>query len=119
MTPALHWAEPTVVVEPRPDDGPVLVTLEYCIDPEAAQAFSRAMQVLGEVRQRDGAIYWGVCCDLADPNRYLETFVVESWSEHLRQHDRVTHADLEIEQRVRSFHVGKTPPKVSHLIYNT
>ncbi|MBD2465868.1 MFS transporter [Oscillatoria sp. FACHB-1407] len=118
LAPALHWAEPTVVVELRPDDGPVLVTLEYYINPDEAQAFRQTMQMLGEVRQRDGAIYWGVCCDLADPSRYLETFVVESWSEHLRQHNRVTHADLEIEQQVRSFHLSKTPPKVSHLIYN-
>jgi MFS family permease len=119
LTTSRHWADPVVAIEPRLEDGPVLITLEYHIDPTQGTAFRRAMQTLGNIRQRDGAIYWGVCCDLADPSRYLETFVVESWSEHLRQHDRVTHADLEVEQQVRLFHTGETPPKVSHLIYNS
>ena len=53
---------------------------------------------------------------LGRPGRYVETFVVDSWLEHLRQHDRVTVADRAIEERVRRFHVGEAPPRVSHLI---
>jgi hypothetical protein len=61
---------------------------------------------------------WGLFQDTADPSRYFEIFAAESWAEHLRQHERVTIADREIENYVRSFHVGGTPPTTSHLIYS-
>jgi hypothetical protein len=54
--------------------------------------------------------------DSADPERYLEVFVTESWGEHLRQHERVTSRDREVEQRVQSLHLGSKPPKTTHLI---
>jgi hypothetical protein len=54
--------------------------------------------------------------DSADPERYLEIFVTESWGEHLRQHERITAEDRKIEQRVQAFHVGVQPPKTTHLI---
>jgi Transmembrane secretion effector len=50
------------------------------------------------------------------PGRFVETFVVESWAEHLRQHERVTAADRAVEERARAFHTGDGPPIVSHLI---
>jgi hypothetical protein len=74
------------------------------------------MRSLHLVRRRDGAIRWGLFSDTADPGRCLETFVVESWAEHLRQHERFTMADRLAEEQVRTFHIGDGPPKVSHLI---
>ena len=52
-----------------------------------------------------------------DPSRYLETFLIESWVEHLRQHQRGTISDRGIEDRARAFHIGETPPRAAHLIY--
>jgi len=117
LTPSLHWHEPVVVSELRPEDGPVLVTIEYRITPEQSRGFAQAMRALSRMRRRDGAIQWGLFCDVADRGRYIETFLVESWAEHLRQHERVTIADLAVETRARVFHVGEAPPLVSHLIY--
>src|SRR5205823_12752224 len=68
------------------------------------------------LRLRDGAYRWGLFNDPAQPARYVETFVVASWAEHLRQHERVTVADRETEDVARAFHVAATPPVVSHLI---
>lgn len=117
LTPSLHWAEPTVMLDLRPDDGPVLITIEYQIDPTRGQDFAAVMHDLQSVRRRDGAIRWGLFEDTAKPSRYVETFVVESWVEHLRQHERFTVADRTLEERVYAFHVGDSPPIVSHLIY--
>jgi len=39
-----------------------------------------------------------------------------SWLEHLRQHERVTHADEDQQAEVRAFHIGDTPPRVSHFV---
>jgi hypothetical protein len=55
--------------------------------------------------------------DLENPERYLETFLVDSWAEHLRQHERSTRADRAVTERVRSFTTGE--PIVRHLLYAT
>jgi hypothetical protein len=114
LTPSLHWPEPAVFLEPHPDRGPVLVTVEYRIDPERSRDFVREMRSL---RLRDGATDWWLFSDAAEPDRFLECFLLESWVEHLRQHERMTRADLAVEARVRAFHTGAEPPRVSHLLY--
>lgn len=116
LTPWVHWPEPVVVVQPQPDHGPILVTVEYRIDPNRAPEFRRVMREMRRVRRRDGAFRWGLYSDTADPSRFVETFVVESWAEHLRQHTRITEADRKIEERVFAFHLGDGPPAAKHLI---
>jgi Transmembrane secretion effector len=67
------------------------------------------------VRRRDGASRWGVYRDTEHPARYIETFIVESWAEHLRQHERLTRGDRELEENVGRFE--SKPIKVRHFIY--
>jgi predicted MFS family arabinose efflux permease len=117
LTPAGAWSDPNVDFEPRPGDGPVLVTVEYEIDAGDGERFVGAMEELHRVRRRDGALRWNLYADLERPGVYLETFVVDSWSEHLRQHDRLTVADLEVTKLARSFHRGQGPPEVRHLLW--
>jgi len=116
LTPWVHWPEPVVVVHPNPDAGPVLVTTEYRIDPNRAQEFRRAMRDMRRVRRRDGAFRWGLYGDTANPARFVETYLVESWAEHLRQHTRITEADRNIEERAYAFHLGDGAPETTHLI---
>lgn len=115
-TPSLHLPEPTLLVERHPDHGPVLVTVEYLIDPKSAANFSLAMEAVRRIRRRDGAIRWGLFEDAAAPGRYIETFVVDSWAEHLRQHERMTVSDREMESKAWAFHLAADPPKVTHWI---
>ncbi len=117
LAASLHWPVPAVAVEPRGEDGPVLVLVEYRVDPAEAAEFVVAAEALEVVRRRDGAFRWGLFRDLADPGRWVETFLVESWAEHLRQHERHTVEDRAVEDRVRAFHRGDGPPAVSHLIW--
>jgi MFS family permease len=93
LTPSEHWPEPIFATEPEPDAGPVLITVEYTVEPPRAEDFVTAMCALRTQRLRDGAYRWGLYNDAAAPRRFVETFVVESWAEHLRQHGRVTVAD--------------------------
>ena len=116
LTPSMHWPRPALSPDANPEHRPVLVMIEYRIDPSRADEFTRAMQGLRSVRLRDGAMRWSLFVDAADPRRYVEYFLVESWVEHLRQHERVTVADREIEGTVRQFHVGSQPPVVTHLL---
>ncbi|HMG36278.1 MAG TPA: MFS transporter, partial [Blastocatellia bacterium] len=116
LTPWVHWPEPVVVVSPKPDEGPVLVTVEYRIDPNREQEFRHVMREMRRVRRRDGAFRWGLYSDTADPSRFVETFLVESWAEHLRQHTRITEADRIVEERAYAFHLEDVPPEATHLI---
>ncbi|HET9401861.1 MAG TPA: MFS transporter [Candidatus Acidoferrales bacterium] len=110
-----HWGKPVLALQVRPDQGPVLVTVEYEIAAKDSNEFVRALEKFSRVRRRDGASRWAVYYDTEHPTHYLETFVVESWGEHLRQHTRLTLADREAEERVQQFVVN--PAKVKHFIY--
>lgn len=44
-----------------------------------------------------------------------ETFLTDSWLEHLHQHARVTRTDRLLEQALRPFQIGEQP-KTTHLI---
>ncbi len=113
----LNRPAPQVAIEPNPEDGPVLVSIEYRIRDEDYAEFTHAIHQLRAVRMRDGAIRWGVFRDTALPERIVETFVVESWLEFLRERERMTTSDRGIRDRVRSFHQGATPPAASFMIY--
>ena len=116
LAPSLHWPEPVVVIDTNPDEGPAITSIEYKIDPKTAEEFLQAMKDIKRIRLRDGAIRWNLLRDSADPERYLEIFVTESWGEHLRQHERITAEDRKAEERAQAFHVGAWPQKISHLI---
>ncbi len=108
---------PVLQMEPDPDDGPVQVSIEYLVDPEDYEAFTRAIHRLRHVRLRDGASRWGVFRDTARPERIVEQFVTESWLEFLRERERLTESDRKIRDRVRRYHRGEEPPKASFMIY--
>jgi MFS family permease len=116
LSPALVWPEPRVVIEPRTDSGPVLVTVEYRIDPLYKEEFLAAMQELGRLRRRDGAVDWGLYHDVSDPGSFMEVYIAMSWIEHLRQHKRITVADMEIQAKVHAYQAGETVPGVRHFI---
>src|SRR5712671_6834044 len=115
LTPSMHWPAPIVASEIEHDRGPVLVTIEYRIDPKDRKPFLAALEKLARERRRDGAYSWGVFEDAADQGRMVETLLVESWLEHLRQHERVTNADRVLQEAVHRFHTKGTPV-VTHLI---
>ena len=115
LAPSMHWPAPIVAEEVEHDRGPVMVTIEYRIDPRDREPFLAALASLGYERRRDGAYAWDVFEDSAEPGRMVETFLVDSWLEHLRQHERVTNADRALQDVVYKFHAGG-PPKVTHLI---
>ena len=115
LTPSMHWPAPVITHEVEADRGPVLVTVEYRIQPGDRKAFLAALEKLAHERRRDGAYAWGVFEDSAEEGRFLETFLVESWLEHLRQHQRVTKADRILQSAVHRYHV-EGAPKVTHFI---
>jgi MFS family permease len=118
VRPAQHWVEPDMAVEPDPAHGPVLVTVEYRVPPERSDAFREAMRPVGRARRRSGGVRWGLFQDGADPERFVEVYIVATWEEHLRQHqERVTHTDRLFEERALELVAEGTQPKVEHLLW--
>jgi len=116
LSPAVRWPAKEIIEAADYDDGPVLVSVEYAIDPAREEEFLRTMEIVRRMRRRSGAWRWGVFRDTARPEIYLESFLVESWLDHLRQHERMTVTDRDLSYRARAFHVGTEPPIVRHLI---
>jgi MFS family permease len=115
LTPSMHWPAPVISHEVSPDRGPVLVTVEYRVEPANREAFLAALERLARERRRDGAYAWGVFEDASKDGRFLETFLVESWLEHLRQHERVTRADRILQTSIQRYNL-EGAPKVTHYI---
>ena len=92
-----------------------MVTIEYRIDPGSRASFLSALARYGRERRRDGAYDWAVFEDPAEQGRFVETFLTDSWVEHLRQHQRVTKYDRTLEDAVLRFQIGGKP-KTTHLI---
>ena len=114
LTPSAHWPQPVLAGAVEEDAGPVLVTVDYRVAPENQPAFLALLADVERERRRDGAYHWAVYRDTAHPDRILETFLVDSWIEHLRQHQRVTKADRLTEECVRRF--AREPPRVTHYV---
>ncbi len=102
--------------EPDPGDGPIAVEMAYRIDPTSAEDFLSAVSQLRAPRRRDGATFWRIYRDLADPQRYLERFIVTSWADYLHQRARATMADHELESHVRSFLLDGESVTMQHYI---
>lgn len=116
LMPSLHWPAPVIDGEMDQERGPIMVTVEYHIDPSKAEPFLEAAAALQAMRKRNGALSWGLVQDSAEPALWQEFFFEESWLEHLRHHHRVTRAELKIEARVRRFQSEAVPVKIRHLL---
>jgi quinol monooxygenase YgiN len=116
VTPVPLWEEVFIQHQPLPDDGPISVEVGYRIREGEAQEFLHAVSQLRASRRRDGASLWRVYRDLGDPSRYVERFIVASWSEYLHQRSRATLADQEVEARVREFVREGEPVTMQHYI---
>ena len=114
LPPLGSLGEPAI--EFLPDEGPVMVTIEYLIDPAQADAFAKVMHATRLSRRRQGVLSWGLFRDTAEPGRYVEYFVDESWIEHQRRHARFTAADAGLRGQRLAFHNGPEAPKVNRYI---
>ncbi|MBC8118567.1 MAG: MFS transporter, partial [Burkholderiaceae bacterium] len=116
LTPARILQEPTPAFEVEHQMGPVMVTVDYQIDPARASEFGAVMRESRANRIQMGALSWGLFHDTSDPGHYIEYYLDESWADHLRRFDRFTAADAELRERRYAFHIGSEPPKVSRSI---
>ena len=96
-----------------------MVTVEYRPRAGLEDELLAALRDARFSRRRTGASAWRVWQDAADPDRILEQFVVASWDEHLRQHDRVTVHDQERLDKIRAMTDPDHPATVTHWLTPT
>lgn len=110
FSPAATRTLPEPAIPIAPQEGPVMVTLEYRIDPARAAEFVAVMQQTRQARLRQGALSWGLFKDSAEAGRYIEYFVDENWVEHQRRLERFSASDAALRERRMTFHLGPEPP---------
>jgi quinol monooxygenase YgiN len=96
--------------------GPVLVTVAYDVRPDAEEDFQHALALVGRSRRRTGAVQWSSYRDAEEPGRFIETYVVPSWEEHVRQHGRRTVTDASLSEGLRVFLRDGSRPEVKHYV---
>ena len=116
LTPARILKEPVPAFPVEHQMGPVMVTVDYQIDPVRAAEFTALMRESRANRLQKGALSWGLFHDTAEPGHYIEYYLDESWADHLRRFDRFTAADAELRERRHAFHIGAQPPKITRYI---
>ena len=116
LTPARILKEPVPAFPVEHQMGPVMVTVDYRIDPARAFEFATVMRESRANRLQMGALSWGLFQDTSEPGHYIEYYLDESWADHLRRFDRFTAADADLRERRYAFHVGTEQPKVTRYI---
>ncbi len=116
VTPTSQLPDLSLSVEPMPDDGPVLVQVEYRIERARRAEFLRRIGTIGPTRRRNGAYDWRVFRDLSEEGRFVERFIISSWAEYIRSRARMTIADRELQNQVMQLQKPGTPIQVSRLI---
>ncbi|CAG4882299.1 Putative transporter [Georgfuchsia toluolica] len=116
LTPSPYWSEANLAAPIEPGQGPVLVAVEYQIDPARADEFLDLMRASRRMRLRNGAISWSIFRDVTNAGLFVEQFMDESWLAHLRHRERLTASELEIRNRKLALHVGENRPTVRYFI---
>jgi len=116
LLPAGDWPAPALEPSDSPAEGPVMVSVEYWPQDGLRDELLAALQDTRFSRRRTGAVSWRVWQDAAEPGRIVEQFVVASWPEHLRQHERVTGRDAERLGKIRAMTDPSHPTTVTHWV---
>jgi len=116
VTTGVQLPDLTIHEEPLPDDGPVLIQIEYQIDPENRAAFLHAIHAVEATRRRNGATSWRVFRDLGVKGRVVERYIVASWAEYMRLRSRMTMADRKLQEEVFKLQRREVPVRISRFI---
>ncbi|AGH51123.1 major facilitator superfamily protein [Sphingomonas sp. MM-1] len=116
LDPAGQWTVPETAVAVQPSSGPIVISIEYHIDPVDVIEFLAAMNERRRIRIRDGARHWTLLRDLGDPRLWIERYNVPTWLDYIRHQERRTQADAENFERIRALHRGDDKPVIHRMI---
>ena len=114
VAPARDWRPPTLRRAVDDDEGPVMVSVDYRVDPAKRDAFLAALAQLGLERRREGGFAWGIFEDGIEEGRFVESYLIDSWLEFRHLRERVTNCDLMLEEQIRALLTAE--PRIAFLI---
>jgi len=109
-------ADPQMRLQLTARSGPIVVEIEYRVDPEQARLYYAVMQQVQHSRQRNGAYGWSIARDIADPELWTERFHCPTWLDYLRQRSRSTDAERILHARAQEFHIGPEPVRIRRML---
>ena len=104
--------EPDVALALTPRSGPIVIEIDYRVEPVAARSFYDAMLQLQSARLRNGAFEWSIARDLADLALWTERFHFPTWQDYLRQRSRFTQADHAVQLAADAYHQSGSQKRV-------
>jgi MFS family permease len=116
LTPSKVLTEPEPAIQIEYDQGPVMVQIEFEIDPARAAEFAAVMREARINRLQSGALSWGLFQDVARPGRYIEYFLDESWAQFRRRFERMTAHDIALRERRNAFDLRPEGPKITRYV---
>ena len=112
-----HWSlPPELSIDPSQSDDQVLITIDYKIDPKLSNEFEKSVRELGRILKSEGMANWELFQDTTDIGHYIEIRIADTWTDHMRQHERVTKNVQIMEDKIRSLLKDGPKPIVSHYI---
>ena len=108
--------EPELRLQLTDRSGPIVVEIEYRVDPKKARLFYAVMQQVQHSRQRNGAYAWSIARDIADPELWTERYHCPTWLDYLRQRNRPTDSERTLHARAMEFHIGQEPVRIRRML---
>ncbi len=108
----LEYPELAISEKPMPDDGPVLIQIEYQIHKKSIDEFFHAIHAMERIRRRNGATSWRVFRDLSSDRIFVERFIIASWAEYVRLRTRMTVAERTVQERVEELQLPDVPIRI-------
>lgn len=98
--------EPSVALPLTPRSGPVVVEMDYDVEPEQLEEFSTLMLQVQSARLRNGAFDWSLARDIGNPRLWTERYYFPTWGDYMRQRARFTEADHRLYRQSGKLRVG-------------
>lgn len=116
LDPANRFHEPALQLDLKARSGPIMIMVDWDIPPENTDAFLALMTQRRRIRLRDGARQWALLRDLENPDIWVESYHVATWTEYIRHNQRRTQVDAENLDHLRKLHRGPDAPRVHRMI---
>ncbi len=83
--------------------GPIVVEVDYDVDPDKAREFYAVMMLMQRMRKRIGGFEWSLARDVENPALWTERYHCPTWGDYLRMRDRYTQMDSDLQEEARSY----------------
>ncbi len=100
---------PEMQLRLTPRSGPIVIELDYRVDPAQAREYYGVMQKIRSIRLRTGGFSWSLSRDIGNPELWTEHYHCPTWGDYLHQRSRMTQADRQTQADASAFQIAGQP----------